>query len=113
GTFEVRGKKERVFLPARSRTRIGHMMTATTPGSQTIDFTLRDRNGRGVDSARHVLDVGLPGAAKHPRLLGSFAGKQTIALSIPEAARSSDGDTLELTVGENLHPELGQQLEFL
>lgn len=113
GTLEVLGKKQRVLLPAQSRARVGQKMTATTPGSQAIEFTLRDTSGRGVDSVRHTLDVGLPGAAQRPRLLGSFAGKQTIVLSVPETARSASSDTLELTVGENLHPELGQQLEFL
>ncbi|HEY6723962.1 MAG TPA: MG2 domain-containing protein [Polyangiaceae bacterium] len=113
GSLEVLGKTRRVLVPAQSRLRIGQEMTATTPGSRAIEFTLRDSNGRGVDSVRHTLDVGLAGAAQHPRLVGSFAGKQTIVLSVPDTARSASTDMLELTVGENLHPELGQQLEFL
>lgn len=113
GSLAMLGKTQRVLVPPQSRVRVAQTMTADKPGARTIEFTLRDANGRGVDSVRHTLDVGLPGAAQHPRLLGSFAGKQSIVLSIPEAARSADAEVLELTVGENLHPELGQQLEFL
>lgn len=113
GSLEVLGKTERIALPAKSRVRVGKMMTATTAGSRALEFTLRDSSGRAVDSVRHTLDVGVPGALQHPRLIGSFAGKQNIVLAVPETAASAPGDMLELTVGENLHPELGEQLEFL
>lgn len=113
GSLEIGGQRQSVDVAPLGQLRALRKMTATGPGTRKLGFLLSDSQGRTIDSVEHNLQVAFDGARQKPRLFGSFTGEQTIALRVPEQA-ASDADTkLEIVVGENLHPELGAELEFL
>src|SRR5262249_32946070 len=65
------------------------------------------------DRVEAKVKVEAPGVEEHPHLDGAFAHTQEIAIAVPQDAEASPEETLNLSVGQHLWPELGHRLDYL
>ncbi len=113
GSVKVAGKNRVVAVAPGARQRVADEFEPSRSGTLSLGFGLYDQTGRALDEVSRPLQVTAAGVAVEPRLMGSFRDRQEIALNIPDQVNAAEDATLDITVGANLHPELGAELEFL
>ena len=92
--------------------RVGFPITAEKPGEMQLDFKVSSGSGPALDRVEARVPTMDPGIDERPRLEGTFARHQEIALTIP-ASVSEGAEALTIRVGQHLWPELGARVEYL
>ncbi|MBK8259714.1 MAG: hypothetical protein IPK82_44535 [Polyangiaceae bacterium] len=84
-----------------------------TPGL-TVRFDAEDHNGVELDAVEKRIPVRFAGIPESPHTEGSFVGKGSVTLTVPDSVitQASDG-MVSVTVGSRMWPELGERLRFL
>jgi len=114
-TVRLADKHETLTVAPAGRSRVAFPWRASKAGTEPFTFTVEDETGRVRDRVEAPVQILAPGIEEHPQLVGSFSGKQEIALQLPAGIQpaTAGDDALVLTVGKHLRPDLGAQLEFL
>jgi uncharacterized protein YfaS (alpha-2-macroglobulin family) len=103
-----------VSVPARGHKRVPFALDATQAGDLRLAFAVAEASGAPLDAAEVRVPVEAPGIDERPRVEGSFAKRQEIALEVPSSARGRlESDALVIQVGQHLWPELGERLGYL
>ncbi|MCB9715500.1 MAG: hypothetical protein H6712_16645 [Myxococcales bacterium] len=114
-TVTMGKRSQEVEIAAGGRARVAFPLAPERTGTQTLRFAVADGSGAVRDRVEATLPVQAPGIDERPYLHGTFLGRQSIALEIPDEALNTSGgdDFVTVTVGENLWPELGERVEYL
>lgn len=114
-TVRMGKHEQKVELAPRGHARVAFPVEPTTPGKQTLVFSVADEKGTVRDKVEAVVPVQAPGIDERPRLAGAFDKVQEIMLEVP-AGVSTDLDrdaAVVVMIGHRMWPELGARLEYL
>ncbi|MCA9705585.1 MAG: hypothetical protein KDK70_07050 [Myxococcales bacterium] len=114
-TVVLGAERQQVTIAAGGRARVAFEQTPAAASTLSLEFVVADASGTVRDRVQATVPVQAPGIDERPVLHGHFVGRQEVALEIPkEVFVDAGGDeSVTVTVGENLWPELGSRLEYL
>ncbi len=79
-----------------------------------VAFEAHAEDGAPLDAVEQAIPASFAGLEEAPRLEGSFVGIQTIPLHVPAGIATAEGhDTLVVSLGAQMWPELGQRMAYL